>query len=66
MAVMKAAGLGNYAYLAVGADMANKSITLGYAMQEPNRQRSIMSVDEACDQLAMSAALHKATHAALH
>ena len=47
------------------ADIANKSIALGYAMQEPNRQRTVMSADEAYGQLAMSAALLKAAYAAL-
>lgn len=47
------------------AAIANRSISLGYAMQDANPQRTIMSMDEAYGQLAESAALLKAAFAAL-
>jgi hypothetical protein len=47
------------------AEIANKSINLGYSMQESNPQRTMMSTDEAYGQLAESAALLKAAFAAL-
>ena len=47
------------------AGIANRSIALGYAMQESTPQRTLMSEDEAYGQLAESAALLKAAFAAL-
>ena len=47
------------------AEIANKSIALGYAMQEANPQKTVMGSDEAYGQLAQSAALLKAAFAAL-
>jgi hypothetical protein len=47
------------------AEIANKAIALGYSMQEPNRQRTLMTTDEAYGQLAQSAALLRAAFAAL-
>src|SRR6185369_8883677 len=55
----------NLAFAKKIAEIANKSISLGYAMQEANPQRTIMSMDEAYGQLAESAALLKAAFAAL-
>jgi len=47
------------------AEIANRAIALGYAMQEANPQRTVMSSEEAYGQLAESAALLKAAFAAL-
>lgn len=47
------------------AEIANRSIVLGYAMQEATPPRTIMSTDEAYGQLAESAALLKAAYVAL-
>jgi hypothetical protein len=47
------------------AEIANKAIALGYAMQEANPPKTVMSSDEAYGQLAESAALLKAAFAAL-
>lgn len=47
------------------AEIANRSISLGYAMQETKPQRTLMTTDEAYGQLAESAALLKAAFAAL-
>jgi len=47
------------------AEIANRSITLGYAMQDAEPPRRIMTADEAYGQLAESAALLKAVFAAL-
>jgi len=47
------------------AEIANKAMSLGYAMQEANPQRTIMSTEVAYGQLAESAALLKAAFAAL-
>ena len=47
------------------AEIANKAMTLGYAMQEANPPKTVMSSDEAYGQLAESAALLKAAFAAL-
>jgi len=47
------------------AEIANKSIALGYAMQDSRPQRTLMSQDEAYGQLAESAALLKAAYTAL-
>jgi hypothetical protein len=47
------------------AELANKSIALGYAMQDSKPQKTIMSADDAYGQLAESAALLKAAFAAL-
>jgi hypothetical protein len=47
------------------AEIANKAMALGYAMQEANPPRTVMSSDEAYGQLAESAALLKAAFAAL-
>ncbi|MGD0586924.1 MAG: hypothetical protein ABSA86_14320 [Oryzomonas sp.] len=47
------------------AEIANKSIALGYAMQDAKPQKTIMSADDAFGQLAESAALLKAAFAAL-
>lgn len=48
------------------AEIANKSIALGYSIQESNPQRTIMSADEAYEQLAESASLLKAVYSAVH
>jgi hypothetical protein len=47
------------------AEIANRAMALGYAMQEANPQRTVMSSDEAYGQLAESAALLKAVFSAL-
>jgi hypothetical protein len=47
------------------AEIANRAIALGYAMQDSHPQRPIMTEDEAYRQLAESAALLKAVYAAL-
>jgi hypothetical protein len=47
------------------AEIANKSIALGYAMQDSKPQKTLMSTDDAYGQLAESAALLKAAFAAL-
>jgi hypothetical protein len=47
------------------AEIANKAIALGYAMQDSNPQRTVMTKNEAYRQLAESAALLKAVYAAL-
>jgi hypothetical protein len=47
------------------AEIANKSIALGYAMQDSKPQKTLMSADDAYGQLAESAALLKAAFAAL-
>jgi hypothetical protein len=47
------------------AELANKSIALGYAMQDSKPQKRLMSTDDAYGQLAESAALLKAAYAAL-
>jgi hypothetical protein len=47
------------------AEIANRSIALGYAMQESTPQRTTMTEEEAYRQLAQSAALLKAAYAAL-
>jgi len=47
------------------AEIANKAMALGYAMQEANPQITVMSSDEAYGQLAESAALLRAAFAAL-
>ncbi|HXE96187.1 MAG TPA: hypothetical protein VN642_07270 [Dongiaceae bacterium] len=47
------------------AEVANSSIALGYAMQEANPQRPLMTEDEAYRRLALSARLLKAAFAAL-
>jgi hypothetical protein len=47
------------------AELANKSIALGYAMQDSKPQKTLMSADDAYGQLAESAALLKAAFAAL-
>jgi len=47
------------------AEIANKAMALGYAMQDANPPRTVMSSDEAYGQLAESAALLKAAFAAL-
>lgn len=46
------------------AEIATRATVLGYAMQEANPQRTVMSKDEAYRQLAESAALLKAAFAA--
>ena len=46
------------------AEIANRAMALGYAMQEANPQKTVMSSDEAYGQLAESAALLKAAFAA--
>ena len=47
------------------AEIANKSITLGYAMEDSRPQKTVMSADDAYRQLAESALLLKAAFAAL-
>ena len=47
------------------AESANRSIAIGYAMQDSKPQRTIMTRDEAYRQLAESAALLKAVYGAL-
>jgi hypothetical protein len=47
------------------AEIANKAMALGYAMQEANPPKTVMSSDEAYGQLAESAALLKAAFAAV-
>ena len=47
------------------AEIANKAMALGYAMQEANPPKTVMSSEEAYGQLAESAALLKAAFAAL-
>jgi hypothetical protein len=47
------------------AEIANKSIALGYAMQDSKPQKTLMNADDAYGQLAESAALLKAAFAAL-
>jgi hypothetical protein len=47
------------------AEIANRAIAFGFAMQEATPQRTVMSKDEAYGQLAESAALLKAVFAAM-
>lgn len=54
----------NHALAKKIAEIANKSISLGYSMQESRPQKSILLMEEAYSQLAESAALLKAAFAA--
>ena len=54
----------NHALAKKIAEIANKSISLGYSMQESRPQKSVLNLEQAYSQLAESAALLKAAFAA--